>query len=147
METLKEKISKDYLEAFKAGQKLKKNLLGVVKSEITTQEKLPSNVNNESLPDIEVIKILKKIVKNLHETLSQTNSIEAGEELLILEEYLPKQMNEMEIREEVSKIILELNVHAPGDMGKVMGGFSKKFSGKADNKLVSIVVKELLTGQ
>lgn len=141
MENLKETISKNYLEAFKSGDKVKKNLLGVAKAEITTIEK---NINSENLSDAEVIKILNKFSKNLKETLSQVDSEEAKIELSIIESYLPQQMSEAEIRVAIEQIISETGAKTPGEIGKVMGGFNSKFSGKADNKTVSVIAKELL---
>jgi uncharacterized protein YqeY len=142
VETLKERISKDYVSAFKSGEKIKKNLLGVVKSEITTIEK---NINTENLSDAEVIKILNKISKNLKETLSQSDNEESKIELAIIESYLPTQMSEQEVRTTIEQIISETGAKSPGEIGKVMGGFNSKFAGKADNKLVSTIAKELLT--
>jgi hypothetical protein len=141
VETLKQKISADFMEAFKSGEKVKKNLLGVVKSEITTLEK---NINTENLPDAEVIKILNKISKNLKETLSQADNEESKIELSIIESYLPQQMSEQDVRTAIEQIISETGAKSPGEIGKVMGGFNSKFAGKADNKTVSIIAKELL---
>jgi len=129
------------MEAFKSGEKVKKNLLGVVKSEITTLEK---NINTENLPDAEVIKILNKISKNLKETLSQADNEESKIELSIIESYLPQQMSEQDVRTAIEQIISETGAKSPGEIGKVMGGFNSKFAGKADNKTVSIIAKELL---
>ncbi len=141
METLKQKISKDYMDAFKSGDKVKKNLLGVVKSEITTLEK---NINSESLPDADVVKILNKTAKNLKETILQSDNEEAKIELNIVETYLPKQMSEVEVRSAIEQIISESGVKSPSEIGKVMGGFNSKFAGKADGKLVSTIAKEML---
>lgn len=142
METLKKRISNDYMEAFRNKEGLKKNLLGVVKAEITTQEK---NINVSDLSDEDVMKILSKVAKNLKETIDKSGSEEAKNELTIVEAYLPKQMSEDEIRSAVSIVITELGATSPSDMGKVMGAFKTKYSGSADNKIVSSVVKELLT--
>lgn len=142
METLKQRIAADYVSAFKSGEKVKKNLLGVVKGEITTIEK---NTNVEQLSDVDVTKILNKVAKNIKETIAASDNEESRLELSVIELYLPKQMSESEIRAEVAQIIVEIGALSPGDMGKVMSGFSTKFSGKADGKLVSIIVKELLT--
>lgn len=145
METLKEKIVKEYLEAFKSRDAVKKNLLGVVKAEITTQEK---NTTVENLSDEDVSKILKKISKGLNETISKADREEAKNEaiaeLTVIDSYLPKQMSEVEIRAEVASVIVEISASGASDMGKVMTGFNSKFSGKADNKLVSTIVRELL---
>ena len=116
METLKQKISEDYVSAFKSGDKIKKNLLGVVKGEITTIEK---NTNSENLADVEVAKILTKIAKNLKETIAASNSEEAKSELSVVEAYLPKQMSELEIRTAVEQIIVETGAKTPGEVGKV----------------------------
>ena len=142
METLKQKIVADYILAFKSGEKIKKNLLGVIKGEITTIEK---NTNVDNLEDAEVIKVLTKISKNTKETLSVSDNEESRTELSVVELYLPKQMSELEIRSEVELIISEIGAKSPAEMGKVMSGFTAKHAGKADGKLVSTIVKELLT--
>ena len=141
METLKERISREYVDAFKARNTIKKNLLGVIKAEITTQEK---NSNVVDLSDENVFKIIKKVSKNISETLSQADNAESREELAIVEEFLPKQMSETEVETEVAKVISEIGASSPSDMGKVMNGFNAKFAGKADNKTVSIIVKKSL---
>jgi uncharacterized protein YqeY len=62
-----------------------------------------------------------------------------------MEEYLPKQMSEDDIKAELTKIIASVGASGPGDMGKVMGAASKAFAGKADNKIVSNLVKQMLS--
>lgn len=144
MENLKERISREYLEAFKSRDNVKKNLLGVVKSEITTQEK---NTVVENLADADVIKILNKVAKNLKETIEKSSSEEAKSELSIIENYLPKQMSESEIRSALKEVLSELGESSSTpafQIGKLMGAFNSKYAGKADNKMVSNIVKELL---
>lgn len=142
MESLKQKIAADYVAAFKSGDKIKKNLLGVVKGEITTIEK---NTSVADLSDAEVVKILNKTAKNIRETIAASPNDESKAELTVIEAYLPKQMSEEEIRKEVSLVISEIGAIGPGEMGKVMGGFNAKHAGKADGKTVSTIVKELLS--
>ena len=62
----------------------------------------------------------------------------------IIEKYLPQQMSEQEIRIALENIIKETGASSAKDMGKVMGNAQKQFAGKADNKIVSQIVKELL---
>ena len=64
----------------------------------------------------------------------------------MIEKFLPKQMNEAELKETVKKIIAETGASTPADMGKVMGVASKQLAGKADGKMISNLVKELLAG-
>lgn len=66
------------------------------------------------------------------------------QELGVIEEFLPKQMSEDEIRSELEKIVNELGASSMKEMGKVMGVASKKMAGKADNKKVSEIIKSLL---
>jgi uncharacterized protein YqeY len=61
-----------------------------------------------------------------------------------MEEYLPKQMSEAELKTAIQAIITQVGAKGAGDMGKVMGVASKQFAGKADNKMVSQLVKQLL---
>ena len=66
-------------------------------------------------------------------------------ELKHIEKYLPAQMSEADIRAEVKSIIASTGASSPADTGKVMGAASKFFAGKADNKIVAAIVKELLS--
>ena len=67
------------------------------------------------------------------------------EEVEVIERFLPKQKGEEEIRAEVKKIIETMGASSLADLGKVMGAASKFFAGSADNKMVSAIVKELLS--
>ena len=62
----------------------------------------------------------------------------------VIEEYLPTQLNEDQIKTELEKIIATVGATNSSDMGKVMGAASKVFAGRADNKIVSSIVKQLL---
>jgi uncharacterized protein YqeY len=63
---------------------------------------------------------------------------------LIMEEYLPKQLSEDELKTIIKNTITELGATTSADMGKVMGAANKVIAGRADGKLVSQFVKELL---
>jgi len=63
----------------------------------------------------------------------------------VIEAYLPQQMSEADVKAEVANIISSLGATSPADMGKVMGVASKQLAGKADGKLISTIVKELLS--
>jgi len=66
-------------------------------------------------------------------------------ELKLLEQYLPAQMSEDEVRTLVKQAITETGAKTPAEMGKVMGALMPKTKGKADGGLVSRIVKEELT--
>jgi uncharacterized protein YqeY len=140
---LKERISTDYMTAFKARNTTAKNILSVIKGEIQTIEK---NTGVENMSDEDVMKILKKTVKSLKETDASFPSAQTTEELFIVEAYLPTQMSEDEIKVAVDEIIASMKTtFTVKEMGKVMGQFNSKYAGLADGKLVSQAVKDALT--
>ena len=63
----------------------------------------------------------------------------------VIEKFLPKQLDTAELKEIVKKIITETGASSPADMGKVMGVASKQLAGKADGKMISNMVKEILS--
>ena len=65
-------------------------------------------------------------------------------ELAIIEEFLPKQLTEDELKAKLQEIIARVGATGPSDMGKVMGVASKELAGLADGKAISATVKALL---
>ena len=63
----------------------------------------------------------------------------------VLESYLPKQLSDSEIEEEVKKIIAQTGASSMKEMGKVMGIASKQMAGRAEGGKISAVVKKLLS--
>ncbi len=97
------------------------------------------------------IKMLQKLIKQRKESVEiykQQNREDLAktelEEIAIIEKYLPKQMSEDEIRNQLKTIIEQNNAKGPVDIGRLMGIASKHFAGKADNKLVSQLLKQIL---
>ena len=74
------------------------------------------------------------------EDLYEAEMFQAG----VIEKYLPKQMSREEVEAEVKNIIAQVGATSAKDMGKVMGAATKFFAGRADNKIVSEIVKSLL---
>jgi uncharacterized protein YqeY len=139
--TLKEKINADYMKAFKEKNTVKKNLLSVVKSEITTIEK---NTSVENLSDADVTKILNKTAKSLNETIKSLTSTDYGEslvqacaELAIIQCYLPTLMS----KEEVDAKVNELVTSGITQIGSIMKEFATL---PADKKMVSESIKEIV---
>jgi uncharacterized protein YqeY len=131
--SLKEKISADYMTAFKSKNVVAKNLLSVIKGEIQTQEK---NTGVVTLSDEEVTKILNKTVKSLKETIEKGGET-SKVELEIIEGYLPKQLS----REDIVTKVTELKVAGITNIGQIMKEFA---SLPVDRKIVSEVIKEVM---
>ncbi len=96
-------------------------------------------------------KLLQKLAKQRKDSLEifrkqnrEDLAVKEEEELAVIEKYLPKQMDEVELRAAIIEIIAATGASSPADMGKVMGVASKQLAGKADGKAISTLVKELL---
>ncbi len=146
---LEKKINTDIKQAMLAKDLKKLEALRAVKSAMLL-EKTGKNAPEE-IPESVEMKILQKLVKQRLESAQiyteQGRSDLAAEETFqadIIKAYLPEQMDEATLKQEVEKIIKDVGASSIKDMGKVMGVSAKKFAGKADNKIISNIVKELL---
>ena len=147
--SLFDKINKDIKQAMLNKEKEKLEALRAVKAAflISKTEKADSELTSEK-----EVAIVQKLVKQRKDSAAlyiENNRPELAEkenkEAEFISVYLPKQMNEGEIIEELKLIISDLGASSMKDMGKVMGIASKKMAGKADGKLISEKVKELLS--
>ncbi len=145
--TLEEKINADLKAAMLSKNESALRGLRAVKSAIL----LAKTSGGNSVTEEEEFKILQKLVKQRKESVDiykQQNREDLAkseiEEIEVIEKYLPKMMGEDEIKAGIQAIIAQVGAKGPGDLGKVMGAASKNFAGKADNKLVSQLVKDLL---
>jgi uncharacterized protein YqeY len=132
--SLKEKISKDYMTAFKERNAVAKNLLSVVKGEIQTIEK---NTGVDCLSDTEVIKILNKTAKSLNEVIATSGDEESKLQLTIVEALLPAALT----REDIVAKVNELVASGVTNVGGIMKEFATL---QVDRKVVSEVIKEVL---
>lgn len=146
--TLEEKINGELKTAMLAKDEASVRGLRAIKQSILMAK--TSGATAVSTED--EIKMLQKLVKQRKESVDiyqQQNRPDLAkpelEEIAVIEKFLPQQMGESEIRSELTRIIGEVGAKSPQDMGKVMGAASKFFAGKADNKIVSQLVKELLS--
>ena len=104
------------------------------------------------LDDAAKQKIIQKQVKQRKDAaaiyLEQNRQDLADDELAqvsILEEFLPEQLSEDEIRETVSAVVSQMGAKSMADMGKVMGAANKQLAGRADGKLIAHIVKSILS--
>ena len=104
------------------------------------------------LTDDEVAEVLTKQVKQRRESIAMyrdagRNDRAAAEEAeaAILAEFLPEQLSEAQVEELARAAIAETGATAPGDLGRVMGALSPRTKGRADGRLVSDVVRRLLS--
>ena len=105
------------------------------------------------LSDEESIKIIQRMIKQRKESAAQFLEAKREElankenfEILILQDFLPEQLSEDEIKDIVLNAIAETEAQDSQDMGKVMGLLKSKIKGNADMAIVSRLVKENLQG-
>ena len=103
------------------------------------------------LTEEDEMKILQKLVKQRKDSLDvfvaqhrEDLAQKERDELEVIEKFMPKQMDENELREALNGIIAAVGAAGAGDMGKVMGAATKQLAGKADGKMISAMVKALL---
>jgi uncharacterized protein len=145
--TLEEKINNDLKSAMLAKDEAKVRSLRAIKSAVL----LAKTSGGGNITSGDEIKMLQRLVKQRKESLEiykQQNRADLAkteeEEIAVIEKYLPAQMSEDDIKKELQKIMEQTGAKAPSDMGKVMGVASKQFAGRADNKIVSQLVKQML---
>lgn len=119
---------------------------------IKTAIQIEKAKEGKDLNDELVLKIIQKLVSQRTESARQyaeggrPELVEHEQYLItVFKEFLPEQLSEDEIESEVKKIIDEIGATSVKDMGKVMSKANQTFAGKADNKLVGTIVKNLLT--
>jgi uncharacterized protein len=148
--SLKQQIDGDIKKAMLAKNKEELEALRSIKSMILLAETEKGGSGDVSA-DTEN-KILMKAAKQRKESSDiftqqgrQDLADKENFQLDIISRYLPKQLSAEEIEAAVKQIIAEVGATGPQDMGKVMGTATKKLAGQADGKIISELVKKLLT--
>ena len=153
---LLDSIKKDLKIAMKAKETLKISTLRMITSsikniEINNRTSSKDESSNESLSDNEIIQLLTKMIKQRKESAeiykeSDRSDLEKKEndEIEIIEQYMPSQINDDEIDKLINEIIDETGSSSIKDMGKVMTILKEKYSGQMDFGKASLIVKEKL---
>ncbi len=144
---LTDQINTDIKNAMLAKDAAKLEALRSIKSAL-----LLLKTSAEGQSEATELKALQKMVKQRKETaevyIGQNRKELADVELAqaaVIEQYLPKQMNEDELKSILQNIITTVGASSPADMGKVMGAATKELSGKAEGSLISKIARELLS--
>lgn len=148
--SLKERIDSDIKKAMLAKNREELDALRGIKSLILLAE-TEKGGTGQLTADAEN-KLLMRAAKQRKESaeiFQKENRMDLAEkeltQLEIINRYLPEQLSEQELIEGLKKIIAETGASGPGDLGKVMGIATKKFAGQADGKVISALVKQLLS--
>lgn len=147
--SLETKIQSELKTAMLAKDEASLRALRAIKSAIIIAK---TSGSGKELTEDDEIKMLQKLVKQRKESIEiyekqgrQDLAKSEKDEVAVIEKFLPAQMSETDIRAGIQKIIETTGAKTIADLGKVMGAASKHFAGKADNKIVSEIVKQLLS--
>ncbi len=146
---LKDQLASDMKEAMKAKQVERLSVIRQLRSAIKNKE---IDLKQE-LDDDAVVSVIGTLCKQRREAAqmyhdNQRPELAAKEEseMVVLQDYLPAQLGEAELREIVAAVITEVGAVSPRDLGKVMPQVLARTKGAADGKLVSQLVREQLSG-
>ena len=148
--SIKGKLTEDLKQALRQGDEQRKSTLRLVMAAIKNVE----IEKRSELDEGELLAIIAKEVKQRHESIAEFQTGNRQDladreeaELQILLAYLPEQLSQEEIELKARQVIEEVGATSPAQMGQVMGRLMPMMAGRADGKLVSQVVKELLAGK
>lgn len=144
---LKEKLLEDFKNAMKEKDELKKNTIMMIRSAILQIEK----DTQKELSENEILEIIAKELKKRKETLSDIEKSgrddlisEVNNEIAIIKAYLPEELSKEEIEKIVAEAIKESGATSIKEMGKVMQIAKAKTAGRADNKMLSDLIRSSL---
>ena len=146
--SLEQQIQSDIKAAMVAKDKVALAATRAVKAAIL----LAKTSEGGAKDSLEVVKIVQKLVKQRKESAeiySQQNRQDLADnelaEAAAMEKYLPAALSEAQVEEAVKAIIAETGASSMADMGKVMGVATRKLAGQADGRVISGIVKKLLS--
>lgn len=147
---LAERLAQDYVAAYKSHNSEKLGVLRLLKTAMTNrlvELKQPGG----QLDDNEIMGLILRQAKQRKDSIEQYTAAgrddlagKEAAELAILEEYLPGQLTEAELKAAVDEAIASVNASGPQDMGKVMGQIMGKYRGQVDGKAVSELIRSRL---
>jgi len=146
---LEQNVNDKHKEAMKAKLKDRVDALRDIRKSIIEFNK---SGTGEELNDDKEIKLLNQLAKKRRDAIDMYKNANRPEliakeeaELEVIQEFLPNQLSEEELREIVLAKIEAVGASGPSDFGKVMGSLVKELAGKADGKSIQAIVKEKLS--
>ena len=146
--SLEQKVMEEMKGAMRAKDEAALRTLRAIKAAILLEK---TSGSGTEISEADETKMLQKMAKQRRDSLDifvQQNredlAAKEREELAIIERFLPAQMSAEELQVVIKEIIAQTGASTPADMGKVMGVATKQLAGKADGKLISETVKQLL---
>ena len=143
-----DRLNHDLKEAMRSKDKVRLSVIRMVKGAMQNEA---IQFKKDMLTEDQALTVLLREVKQRKDSLQefekanrQDLAAKLQEELQILDEYMPEQLSEDELRKIVSQAIEETGATSKKDIGKVMSYVLPKVKGKADGGIVNKIVQQLL---
>lgn len=140
-------LNEDMKQAMRAKDKETLQVIRMLKASIQNEQ----IKKGQDLNDEEELTVLSREMKQRRDSLTEFEKADRTDlaekvkkEIVIVENYLPPQLSEEEIRAIVQEAVTNTGATSPKEFGKVMGAVMPKVKGKADGNQVNAIVKELL---
>lgn len=148
----KEKLSEDLKGAMRAKDEARLRTLRSLRAALMEREIAERKGGVAELDEEQILEVLNKQAKQRRDAIEQYDMAgrddlvaKEQEELNIIESYLPKQLSDQEIRDQLLDIINETGASSLRDMGRVMGEAMKQMRGRVDGKRVQELARGLLS--
>ena len=149
---MREQFTAELKTAMKAGNKRRVDTIRLITAAVKDRE-IDARGQGKELTDGDILALLQKMVKSRQESMEiyDTNGRPElaqleREEIAIIQEFLPKQMSEDEVKAAIAAAVAETGAASIKDMGKVVGALKAKYTGQMDFAKASVAVKGLLGG-
>jgi len=150
---LREQLGTALKEAMKASDRKRTGTLRLVLAALKDRDIAGRTAESrEGISDDEILSLLAKLIKQREDSIELYEkggrpelAAAEREEIAIIREYMPKQMDAEEAKAAIAAVIAELGAASMKDMGKVMAALKERFAGKMDFAKASAAVKELLS--
>ena len=149
---MRDQLAAALKDAMKAKDAPRLSTVRLMQAEIKTRDIANRGVGKGDATDDEILQIMAKMVKQREESakIYEDNArpeLAAKEraEIVVIQDFMPKQLSEADVRANVAAAIAETGASGPKDMGKVMAVLKERYAGQMDFAKASSVLKELLT--
>jgi uncharacterized protein YqeY len=152
---IRDKISQALKDAMRAKDEVKTTTLRMVNAAIKQKDiDVARARGDQHITQDEVLNLLQSLIKSRRESIElykqggrQDLVDKEGVEIGVIEQFLPKQMNEEETRAVIRDLVASLGATSVKDIGKVMAALKSKYAGQLDMSKASAAVKDVLTGK
>ena len=149
---LNDRLSEDLKDAMRAKDQVRLRTIRSLRAALMEKEIEQREGGTATLTSDQELAVVQKQAKQRRDAMEQYAQADRddlrqkeAEELVVIEEYLPKQLGDDEIRKVVQEVIAATGAASPKDMGRVMGAVMERLRGQAEGRRVQMLASELLS--